>query len=454
MGHFLRLGRPPRLKFSGHALWTSVWLSLLFLAAYSTSNWLTSLRSDVGQWSYAWEAYIPFVPAMILPYMSIDLFFVIAPFVLVDRKDRVVFAKQIAMTILIAVTCYLLFPMVLVVDRPTVAGWLGMIFNPFVSMDKPHNLLPSLHIALCTILAWYYLRLSTGWWRIGLAAWFALIAVSTLLTWQHHVIDVAGGLLLALIVLHCVQRQPLSLPVERNVRVAGYYATGAIILIIIGWVYQPMGIVLLWPASAMILLALANLRFGPGIFRKRQGRLPWLTWIALWPILCGQYISLWWYARQSHPWNVIDHHVWLGRLLTAQEATQAVAQGIVAVIDLTGEFSESKPLRDIAYLNLPVLDLTCPTAQQLDDAMAFIALHRPHGVVFIHCKIGYSRSAAVAGAWLLKQGDVSDVDALIRQLKAARPQIVIRPEIRRLFERMINQRPDRQHKQLQGDQSA
>lgn len=437
MGHFLRLGRPPRLKFSAHALYTSIWLSVLFLVAYSTSNWLTSLRSDVSMWSYAWESYIPFVPAMILPYMSIDLFFVAAPFILINRRHRTTFARQIALTILIAAACYLLFPMALVVDRPVVEGWLGLIFNPFVAMDKPHNLLPSLHIALCTILAWHFLGRCTGWWRIGLSVWFAMIAASTLLTWQHHIIDLAGGLLLALLVLHCVQRQPLSLPVEPNPRVASYYALGALILIILGWLIQPLGIVLLWPASALLLLAMASLWFGPGVFRKKQGRLPWLTWIVLLPIRLGQYLSLLWYATQCHPWDIIAPNLWVGRLLTTREANQAIAQGVTAVIDLTGEFSEAKPLRNLPYLNLQVLDLTCPSLQQIDQAMAFIAHHQPHGAVYIHCKIGYSRSAAIAGAWLLEQGNVSDMDALIQQLKAARPQIVIRPEIRKRFEQLI-----------------
>lgn len=437
MGHFLRLGRPPRLKFSGHALWTSIWLSVLFLVVYSSSNWLTTLRSDVGTWAYDWEVWIPFVPAMIIPYMSIDLFFVVAPFILVDQRARVVFGRRIALTILIAALCYLMFPLVLVMDRPRVEGWLGLIFNPFVSMDKPHNLLPSLHIALGVLLAECYLRRSTGWWRIGLAGWFTLICLSTLLTWQHQVVDLAGGVLLALVVLHCVQRQPLKLPVEPNPRIGAYYGLGAALLLVWGWWLQPLGAVLLWPAGSLLLLAMANLWLGPGVFRKRQGRLPWLTRVTLWPVLWGQRASLWWYAREGDVWNEVDHHVWVGRLLSDAQARQAIAQGVVATIDLTGEFSEARPLLDLPYLNLPVMDLTCPNADQLERAMAFIEEHQPRGVVYVHCKIGYSRSASVAGAWLLRKDPTLDVAGVVRQLKSARPTIRIRPEIRRLFERLV-----------------
>lgn len=454
MGHFLRLGRPPRLTFSWHALWTSVWLSVLFLVAYSVSNWLTSLRSDHTTWAYAWEAYIPFIPAMILPYMSIDLFFVLAPFIMIDRRDRIVFAWRIALTILAAALCYLLFPLVLAVERPVVDGWLGMIFNPFVAMDKPHNLLPSLHVALGTILATYYLGRSTGWWRVGLGAWFVLIIISTLFTWQHHAIDLAGGFVLGVLALHVAQRKHLWLPVERNPRVAVYYGVGAVLLVALGWFLRPMGIVLLWPACAMLLMSQANLWLGPGIFRKQRGRLPWLTWIALWPVLIGQQLSLWWYARQGDAWNVIDHNVWVGRVLTAREAARAKAQGVHAVLDLTGEFTENRVFRSMPYLNLPVLDLTCPTDAQIADAMAFIRAHQSRGAVYIHCKIGYSRSAAIAGAWLLEEGKANDVARLIDQLKRARPQIVIRPEIRRLFESLVERLAARRASLATGGASA
>ena len=38
------------------------------------------MRHDVGTFAFAWERFIPFVPVMVVPYMSIDLFFVAAPF--------------------------------------------------------------------------------------------------------------------------------------------------------------------------------------------------------------------------------------------------------------------------------------------------------------------------------------------------------------------------------------
>ena len=60
------------------------------------------------------------------------------------------------------------------------------------------------------------------------------------------------------------------------------------------------------------------------------------------------------------------------------------------MLDLTGEFSEAAPFLASVILNVPILDLTAPTQDQLALAAAFIADHQSRGTVYVHCKIGYS----------------------------------------------------------------
>ena len=60
------------------AFLASVGLSILFLIVYGGCNWITARRSDVGVFYFQWERTIPFVPLLILPYMSIDIFFIAA----------------------------------------------------------------------------------------------------------------------------------------------------------------------------------------------------------------------------------------------------------------------------------------------------------------------------------------------------------------------------------------
>ena len=128
---------------------------------------------------------------------SIDLFFIAAPFLCKTDAELRALSNRIILAILIAGLFFLLFPLRFAFDRPPVTGWLAPIFNNFRTMDKPFNLVPSLHIALRTILAATYARHARGSWRIASHIWFSLIGFSTILTYQHHLLDVAGGFVLA-----------------------------------------------------------------------------------------------------------------------------------------------------------------------------------------------------------------------------------------------------------------
>ena len=97
------------------------------------------------------------------------------------------------------------------------------------------------------------------------------------------------------------------------------------------------------------------------------------------------------------------------------------------VLDLTAEFTEAEAFRTTRYCNLPLLDLTAPTQDQLRQAVAFLAAEVENGVVYLHCKIGYSRSAAAVGGYLIHSNRADGVDDAIAQLRAARPSEYARP---------------------------
>jgi len=179
------------------ALVASVGLSILFLIVYGGCNWISSRRANVGTFYFEWERMIPFVPFFILPYMSIDLFFIAAPFLCRTERELSILAKRIAAAIIVAGVCFLLLPLRFAFPRPHAGGWPGALFDWFRGMDAPYNLLPSLHAALMLILVDVYFRQTRGFVRVAVMMWFALIALSPVLTYQHHVIDIVGGFVLA-----------------------------------------------------------------------------------------------------------------------------------------------------------------------------------------------------------------------------------------------------------------
>jgi protein-tyrosine phosphatase/membrane-associated phospholipid phosphatase len=413
----------------GRAAWTSAGLSVLFLVVYSGTNWLTSLRTDVGTWYFAWERHIPFVPLLILPYFSIDAFFVAAPFLARDRAELSMFARRITLAMVAGSLCFLALPLRFAFERPAASGLVGVLFDAFRSLDRPFNLFPSLHITLLIVLADLYLRRVRGWSRGALGIVFLLIATSTVLTYQHHVIDVAGGIVLG--ILCCYVIAPPAARVAANGRTAliARYAAGGTAAVALSVLTWPWGALLLSPATALFIVAAAYAGAGPAVFRKTGGRLDWSARVVLAPYLLGQHLSLWYYSRQCAPWNPVAAGVLIGRRLTSREAAAAVRAGVTAIVDLTAEFSESEPFRRLAYLNVPVLDLTAPTQAQLADIVAFIDAHARRGMVYVHCKAGYSRSAAAVGAYLMATRPALSPGAVGAILRAARPSIVVRPEI-------------------------
>jgi predicted protein tyrosine phosphatase len=411
------------------ALAASAGLSALFLIVYGWCNWFTAQRSDVGMLFFEWERLIPFVPLMIVPYMSIDLFFVAAPFLCRDDRELAALSKRIAAATIIAGVCFLLFPLRFAFERPPADGWLGTVFDWFRTLDQPYNLLPSLHIAFRTILAEFYARHTRGLLRYASNLWFVLVGVSTLLTYQHHVMDVVAGFALGAYCLYFFRKSEPRLAVIENRRVGAYYGLGAFLLVGLVVALWPWGAFLIWPAISLAITAAAYFGLGPGIFRKRQGRVPWTAWWALGPCLLGQHLSRLYYRTQCRAWDALTPHIWIGSVLSRREAETAVRCGVTAVLDLTAEFSEPAPFRDLAYRNIPILDLTAPRLDQLDEIVAFIDEESRSGIVYVHCKIGYSRTAAAAAAYLLHTGAVSSVPEAIGLLRKVRPTIIVRPEI-------------------------
>ena len=410
---------------------------MLFLLGYGGTSYLTSLREDVGTWYYQWERHIPFVPMMIIPYMSIDLFFVAAPFFCATHKELKVLASRLSAVVVIASGCFLIYPLELAVERPQATGWFGQIYNWFTSLDRPYNLCPSMHIALRTVLAAHYGRHSKGWLRATMNLWFFLIGCSTLLLYQHHFIDVVGGFILAVSVMYVFDGLSWSVEQTTNPKLATIYGLVATMFVLPVFWIPTLGWLTMWPALACGVTAIGYLGPGAAIYRRHDGLISWPARWLLGPVLAGQWLSWKYYSRQSRAMDHVADGVWIGRHLQSHEADEFTSQTIGAVVDVCVAFNEPASLRHVKRLELPILDLTAPTSNQLQQAIEFIEANRHRGVL-VHCKAGYSRSAAIVAGWLVATKRCRSSEQAFDRLSKVRPQIVVRPEIRRLlFENLL-----------------
>jgi len=80
-------------------------------------------------------------------------------------------------------------------------GLTAQLYKMIVEVDEPPaNAAPSLHVSLTFLLALAFMRDFPRWTWLAACA-VVLVWLATLFTRQHHLIDVAGGILLALLVV-------------------------------------------------------------------------------------------------------------------------------------------------------------------------------------------------------------------------------------------------------------
>lgn len=413
------------------------WLALCgpwFFIAYGFCNWFTSRRTDVGTWYFEWERHVPFVPELIVPYWSLDLLFIGAFFLPRTRAELRLLGTRIFTIITLSCICFLLWPLKFDLPRPIPTGWTEPFFRALYVNDLPYNLAPSLHIGLRCIFWITYGRHMRGWLRSAMRWWFILIGASTLLVWQHHLMDVVTGFLMAYAIVallpdRATQPGPrgwLGKTSASSRRLALRYGAGALVCTLLtlpGGAWLWFG----WPAIACTLTTLAYATANPHWLQKCSGNpTPAAEWILLPVTLIARLWQMRWLRRQP-AWHEVAPGVFFGRQLTDAEAHGFLAaHPNLVVIDLTAESKETTPFREQAhYFSLPVLDLTEPDAEIRAKACAIIRDHIAQGPIFIHCLLGLGRSAHIAAAWLLASGRCADADDAVKTIRALAPGAVL-----------------------------
>ena len=146
----------------------------------------------------ALDRLMPVEPAWMLVYGSLYMFMAVLPMLVVRQRDLVSRALQSYLTVMaIAYAGFLLYPTS--APRPADVpgdGFAAWALRIAYSIDPPYNCFPSLHVAYSFVSALTCFRVHR---RVGAVAiaWAVLIALSTVYTKQHYVVDVIAGALCA-----------------------------------------------------------------------------------------------------------------------------------------------------------------------------------------------------------------------------------------------------------------
>lgn len=143
------------------------------------------------------------------------------------------------------------------------------------------------------------------------------------------------------------------------------------------------------------------------------------------------------YATKNLPpfnYDQVTERLFAGRNpLTAQDVHMLAELGITHVLDLRESHEWAAPKfgaeaieeiknTEIKRLNLVVKDLGAPTLSDMDAAWDFIeqALANPSALIYVHCRAGMERTAAILiGCYARQQG--LNYETAFSELKARRP---------------------------------
>lgn len=166
-----------------------------FLPVYLGAGALTAWWPErVLRLHFAWEPDIPLVPWMVWPYLSLYSVYLLPLFHMDAAQMRRLTWQSVA-AVLVAGISFLALPAML--GYPLRGQRSDFLLKIIDLIDTPYNTMPSLHVACAALILLGCAERAAPRLRALYLAWLAVLAVSTVLVHQHHLIDVATGLLLA-----------------------------------------------------------------------------------------------------------------------------------------------------------------------------------------------------------------------------------------------------------------
>lgn len=444
------LAKPPILWKRGAA-----WLAFLgpfFFLSYGWLNYYTSTRNDVGVVVQAWESQIPFVAWLMLPYMSIDAFYAASLFLFRKKSALDRHALRLLLATVISLIGFWLFPLQFSFEVPKATGFNGALQAILLGFDKPYNQAPSLHIGLLIVLWDVYAKKLNGAAKLALHVWFTATALSVLLVYQHHFIDVWTGALAGVACLYLIPDLPFGLrwqkPTLGRWQLALIYSLAACVLWAIAY-FVDFGILKAlssWLGLSLGLVALAYMGFEQLIFQRdtqsntflklQAGKRRCAAKILLLPYLIGAWLSFKWHTRKLATSYEITPNVWLGAYPSHREQKNQ-PKNWYSVLDLTYEFGTANLAAQHRKF-LPVLDLTPASPTVLQRAVCWLEAAQQKGDVLVHCALGLSRSASVVVCWLVWSGRAKNVYDATQVLRQKQPHLVIKDTHKVNIEQALN----------------
>ena len=341
-------------------------VAAIFYASYGATNALASARANVPEIYFAWERAVPFWAWSIVPYWSLNLLYALGFFLCRDSRELARYVTQLLVAQIIATLFFIVFPLQMSWEKPAVSGFSGFLFSSLATFDLPFNQAPSLHIILCVVVGAFYLRKARAiWLKAALVAWFALIGLSVLTTYQHHFIDIPTGLAAGCFVLlvRPMDGEPLRFAMAAEAaryKWAALYLGLAFLTLFVAIagakIWGAWMLWLSWASLSFALVACGYAFLGAGVFAKNeQGRHAAAAKALLFSYLCVARLNALFWLRGRRLSDEILPGLYLGSVKEVGKFD--------AVLDCAAEFE--RPGGAQIYASLAMLDMITPGADEL-----------------------------------------------------------------------------------------
>lgn len=228
--------------------------TVVFMIVYNVCTWYASSLPRVPSLTFDFEKWIPFVPLSIIPYMASAFFFCTVFFSCKNKYQLKILTWRMLFVTVIAGLFFILLPLQFSFTKPEVENRiLRLPFSFLKAFDSPFNQSPSLHIAFAFVFWAVFKDISK--WKNFFLVWLLLLGISTLTTYQHHLIDIVSGALLAHVSFIIIPYRKND-PEYRNLWLANYY-------FLIGWFFVAAALILhhFFSDTGLILLIPSLLTF-------------------------------------------------------------------------------------------------------------------------------------------------------------------------------------------------
>lgn len=354
---------------------------LIFIFFYKAAGIYASNLESVPSFYFPWEKNIPFIPWLVIPYMSSGIFFVII-FLLCKTKESLwILVKQINSITIISSISFFLFPLKFAFEKPEIKNSFLSIFFQFLErMDNSFNQCPSLHISYAVLFVIVFQKEIKSKIKYIFHIWFLLMGLSTVFIYQHHIIDIIFALLLTIFILFIFSEKVN----ERNKKIGFIYFLLSFLLFSTGIIFFYWSMILFFPSLTFFLI--------------------------------GK-------AYEENPWKEIAPDIFIGSKLNGTQVKEFISDKKIIIIDLSAEAEENMLLKEKGeYYSFPLLDICNFNEEIFLSALNFIlGEYKNLGKnekIYIHCLMGYSRSTALGIAFLKKnyQIETNEAASLIKKI--------------------------------------